>query len=213
MKVGRDFRETEIEMKNMKLINRILLIVFIIFSCNVSFSQAKKKKYKDEIEKLNCAKNSNIRLEKRLSYFPYNLTSQIKIISYKNKEVGIYGEDLQKYLNLLLEKKDSIIENKFDEIKVLNFEQIEKLTNIIYNYGYESESSIRQATNCYMPRNAILFYNSENKIIGFIEICFECSGYRTNDNKINLGEECTQKFELLKEFFKNCGIKYGTNEK
>ena len=34
-----------------------------------------------------------------------------------------------------------------------------------------------------------------------------------DDNKINLGEECTQKFDLLKEFFKNCGIKYGTNER
>ena len=100
----------------MKHISRILLIVFIIFCYNVSFSQAKKKKYKDEIEKLNCAKNSNIRLEKRLANFPYNLTSQIKIVSFKNKEEGIIGEDFQKYLNLLVAKKDSIIKNKFDEI-------------------------------------------------------------------------------------------------
>ncbi|RBA29847.1 hypothetical protein DPN68_01065 [Flavobacterium tibetense] len=173
----------------------------------------KKKKYKDEIEKINCAKKTSIRLEKRLANFPYNLTSQIIIVSYRNKEKGVVGEDLQEYLNLLVEKKDSIIENKFDEIKVLNFQQIEKLTDIIFNYGYESESNFRIAINCYMPRNAILFYNNENKIIGFIEICFECSNYRTNDNKINLGEECIQKFDLLKEFFKVCGIQYGTNEK
>ena len=64
-----------------------------------------------------------------------------------------------------------------------------------------------------MPRNAILFYNIENKVIGFIEICFECNNYRTNDNKINLGEECMQKFKLLQEFFKDCGITYGTTEK
>jgi hypothetical protein len=192
---------------------RILLLFVIAFSYNLTYSQTKKKKYEEESEKLNCVKNSNITLEKRLANFPYNLTSQIKIVSYKNKEEGIIGEDLQKYLNLLVAKKDSIIENKFDEINVLNLEQIDKLTNIIYNYGYESATDFRVVTDCYMPRNAILFYNIENKVIGFIEICFECNNYRTNDNKINLGEEYMQKFKLLQEFFKDCGITYGTTEK
>ncbi|NHN26113.1 hypothetical protein FIA58_010535 [Flavobacterium jejuense] len=200
------------KLKNMKYWSRIVVIVFVFLSCNTSFSQVKQKNSEKEIEKLNCTKNSNIRLEERLVNFPYNLTAQIKIVSYKNKEEGGVGDDFQKYLDLLVTKKDTIIENKFDEMKVLNLEQIEKLTDIIFNYGYESEPTIEVAEACYMPRNAILFYDNDNKIIGFIEICFQCSNYRTNDNKMNLGETCTQKFELLKAFFKECGIQYGTIE-
>ena len=64
-----------------------------------------------------------------------------------------------------------------------------------------------------MPRNAILFYDNENKLIGFIEVCFECRNYRTTDKRITLGEECNQKFDMLKEFFVECGIKFGTIEK
>lgn len=62
-----------------------------------------------------------------------------------------------------------------------------------------------------MPRNAILFYDNENNLIGFLEICFECNNYRSSNMDITIGELCKQKMQLMKEFFKDCGIKYGTD--
>lgn len=189
------------------------IILIILFLSINSYSQTKTNKYDKEIEKLNCKKKSSINLKKRLENYPFYQTSQIKFVSYKQKEEGKIGDDLRIYLDLLYAKKDSLIENKFDEIRILNLSQIEKLTNIIYNFGYKSTPKISEGLKCYMPRNAILFYDNENKLIGFIEVCFECKNYRTTDKRITLGEECTQKFDMLKEFFVECGIKFGTIEK
>lgn len=43
----------------------------------------------------------------------------------------------------------------------------------LFNSIYESEIATSR-TSCYEPRNGILFYDSSNKMIGFLEICFEC---------------------------------------
>jgi hypothetical protein len=56
-------------------------------------------------------------------------------------------------------------------------------------------------TSCYNPRNGILFYDEENKLIGFIEICFECSQFLAAGNT-----PCIARFEPrnmadLKSFF------------
>lgn len=201
----------------MRLSYRFLLIILLLFSSTVTFSQTKKKKYKNESDKLTCLKKAEIGVEERLANYPYNLATQVKIVSFKDKSEDVFksiivGEALQEYLDLLVAEKDTLIENRFDEIEVLTFEQIEELTHIIYNYGYESETDLIIVTKCYRPKNAILFYDNSNKLIGFIELCFRCSRYRTNDTGINLGEECTEKIGLLKTFFKSCGINYGTED-
>jgi hypothetical protein len=41
-------------------------------------------------------------------------------------------------------------------------------------------------------------------------VCFECLNYRSQSEKINVGAYCDQKFDLLKKFFLDAGIKYGT---
>ncbi|PZQ78158.1 MAG: hypothetical protein DI548_16405 [Flavobacterium johnsoniae] len=178
----------------------------------LSYSQTKKKKYKDESEKLDCAKNTKINLQQRLANYPYNETSQIKLIAYQNKREGIIGEEIQEYLNSCIGKEAVAIESQFDEIKALNFNQIEKLTDIIYNYGYKAKTSLGVASKCYEPRNAILFYDNTSRLIAFIEVCFGCRNYRTNDSKITLGDECTQKLSMIKDLFKQNGIQYGVTK-
>ena len=192
----------------------IKLLVFCISTIlisNFAFSQKKKSKYEKEFEKSNCVRSNKLSFENRVLNYPYNISSQIKIISYKNKGEGFEGEELQKYLDLIISNKDSLNESNFDEIQILNTKQIERLTDLIYNYGFKEKSEISVMSNCYMPRNAILFYDNENNLIGFLEIFFECNNYRSNNEEITIEEHCTQKMQLMKEFFKDCGIKYGTN--
>ena len=190
----------------------ILLIISVGLTTTLSYSQTKKNKYKDDSEKLDCAKKTKINLQQRLANYPYHQTSQIKLVAYQNKGEAAIGEEIQKYLNAPVGKEATAIESQFDEIKPLNFDQIEKLTDIIYNYGYKAETSLVIASKCYMPRNAILFYDNTNHLIAFIELCFECRNYRTNDSKITLGDECTQKLSMIKDLFNQNGIKYGVTE-
>ena len=189
----------------------LVLCISTILISNFVFSQKKESKYEKEFEKSNCVRTNKLSFKKRVLNYPYNITSQIKIISYKNKGEGVEGEDLQKYLDLIISHKDSLNESNFDEIQILNTQQIERLTDIVYNYGFKEEVNIIVVKGCYMPRNAILFYDNENNLNGFLEICFECNNYRSSNKEITIGELCTQKMQLMKDFFKDCGIKYGTN--
>ncbi|TPD66871.1 hypothetical protein [Flavobacterium microcysteis] len=184
----------------------------ISLTTTLSYSQTKKKKHTDGSEKLDCVRKTKINLQQRLANYPYNQTSQIKLIAYQNKGEAGVGEEIQKYLNASVGKKAAAIESQFDEIKSLNFDQIEKLTDIIYNYGYKANPDFLSAVKCYMPRNAILFYDNTNHLIAFIELCFECRNYRTNDSKITLGDDCTQKLSMIKDLFNQNGIKYGVTE-
>lgn len=189
----------------------LVLCISTILISNFVFSQKKESKYEKEFEKSNCVRSNKLSFEKRILNYPYNVTSQIKIISYQNKGEGFEGEELQKYLDLIISNKDSLNESTFDEIQILNTQQIERLTDIVYNYGFKEEVNIIVVKACYMPRNAILFYDNENNLNGFLEICFECNNYRSSNKEITIGELCTQKMQLMKDFFKDCGIKYGTN--
>lgn len=65
---------------------------------------------------------------------------------------------------------------------------------------------------CYNPRNAILFIDSQGKAFEFIEICFECERAITGSDKISLGGMCDQKMGMLKLFFKSNKVEYGITE-
>jgi hypothetical protein len=62
---------------------------------------------------------------------------------------------------------------------------------------------------CYMPRNAMVFYNKKNEIIDCIEICFQCENYTLLKNKLPLKGMCREQLEGLKKIFADFGINYG----
>jgi hypothetical protein len=43
-------------------------------------------------------------------------------------------------------------------------------------------STTRTAYECYTPRHGIAWYNSNNELEAFLEICFECQDYKTWGN-------------------------------
>ena len=65
---------------------------------------------------------------------------------------------------------------------------------------------IDEGAICYYPRHAILFYDSKGQPFSYIEICFECTNYRTSD-KLPL-DFCYEKSQAIKDFFQSAGIKY-----
>ncbi len=191
------------------MILKIKIILVFLFSTIHIFSQ--NKRANKEIDKLNCKKNHTLSAEDLLKQFPYGISEKVIIISYQQHTAGILGEELQKYLDTLQHQKiDSTELRKFKEFKILSTSEIPKLTDIIYNYGYKREPTIYEATKCYFPQNAILFIDKEGKLFSFIELCFGCNKFRTNNPKINLGDECSQKYNMIKNFFKENGILYGT---
>jgi hypothetical protein len=95
-----------------------------------------------------------------------------------------------------------------DTIRINNRKNLEKkyhnkLTKILFN---TSEKFI-EFTECYSPHNGIFFYDSNDKIIGFLEICFNCAKVVEHFGMPDVGYLATDQFERLMSFFEKRGIK------
>lgn len=136
---------------------------------------------------------ANIYTEKqRLTFYPFNKASSVKLISFKD--------------TINTEISDG--KTKSYEVVTLNRQQMVQLTDILYNYSFKGKK-YEEETNCYKPRNAIIFCDDQNVEFERIELCFECSQYKKSSDKMIVGDFCVGKYELLKNLFRKVGVKYG----
>jgi hypothetical protein len=173
-----------------------------------------KKEMEIEKRNHNCIKRNNTTFTSRLKEYPFNISSQIQFVSFKEGVDTLkYGDSIIVYKNIigstLPRINDSICYSKLFEIRNLTLLQIDSLTDIFYNYGFSGQTFIISEIKCYNPKNAILFLNNDGKAFEYIEICFECQKTQESSEKISLGDMCDQKMDMLKELFKKVGIEYG----
>jgi len=138
----------------------------------------------------------------RKKFYPFNRTESISLISFQ--------DTVSEFSSHLPVKKGILDSSMIKEEVKLSGEDIDKLTDLIYNYGYITKKYgvIIDRMSCYDPHNAILFFNKKRKVIAYIEICFDCLGMQFSSKSIKVGENCTEKFGILKNFFTSKGIKF-----
>ncbi|TZF99144.1 hypothetical protein FW781_04245 (plasmid) [Chryseobacterium panacisoli] len=177
-------------------------------------------------------------LNKRIAAFPFSKATKVKIISYnlnlkrstansyvtppppsKTKEDSIrlakYYDSIKK--NTKFELREAIEQSIFagiQESRTLTLSEISELTDVIYNtcdkYYFKSVSS----SGCFFPRNAILFYDEDDKIFAYFEICFECSGIESSPrNILDPFKTCEYLYPDLQKFFKSKGLTTEYEEK
>ena len=178
----------------------------------------------EKIYRPDCAQITHFSFASRIKHYPFSLSAQIQMISFDglvkitdNGELSFTkGEEQIRDVGLLLERDapDTIeaIPVGMKEIRTMTLAQIDTLTDILYNYGHTGNIWTTSKSGCYIPRNAILFRDSDGKLIAFIEICFECQNTRESSDEISLGEPCEQKLDMLKALFKQVGIRYGVDK-
>lgn len=168
-----------------------------------------KREMKIEQRNHQCARKNNYSFSDRIKHFPFNLATQIQLVSFPG---GIDTSELQAMQDLdsLPRLNDTVCYSKLTEVKNLSFQQVDTLTDILYNYGFRGPTYTGSIPLCYNPRNAILFLDSAGRVFEYVEICFECKETKESSETISLGEMCDQKMDMLKNFFKTAGIKYGT---
>lgn len=170
--------------------------------------QPTKKEEAMEEKNHYCVKKTYKPFTERLTIYPFNLATQIQLVSFK---AGVDTSQFQdmKDLDSLPRLNDTVCYSQLTELKSITFSQVDKLTDILYNYGYGGTIHIGSISLCYFPRNAILFLDKNGKVFEYIEICFECNKTKESSNKISLGQMCDEKMAMLKDFFKTVGIEYG----
>lgn len=149
---------------------------------------------------LNCVYKPKYSATQRSQFYPFNIADTIKLISfrYHRHNYPINGDTLL---------VDSLI-----ELKTLTKADINNLTDILYNNFYKQQPNYGSLTQCFFPRNAILFYDKAGHLIENILLCFHCNRHEESSDKINFGSDCTQKMEKLRQFFVSSGLKFGTDK-
>jgi hypothetical protein len=128
-------------------------------------------------------------------------TKKVEILAYLDRNQ--WGkEDNKKYyspVNYIRDKKIDIKEEYLKNRITLNSTQINKLKDGLINCEVENWEAA-----CYDPRHAIIFYNNENEVFGYIELCFDCNGSYYSPNMEILSKCALRQEKLFKEF----GITY-----
>jgi hypothetical protein len=216
----------------------ILLFVMLLLPCFL-FGQRRKlplplppsKQDWALAEKHNkCFHQNKYSALQRRNFVPFNKALTVKLISFDvdnepNRPVyydnGKFIEgDTTKWDTVLVltpiaKNNFSLNLRKVKEIKTLTTADVDALTEIMYNIG---ETPVKgdfleiadPGYSCYNPRNAILFMDINGQITHYIEICFECHRYYFSSSKMRSIAYCTQKMDLLKQFFLKKDIRLGT---
>ncbi|MDR6920046.1 hypothetical protein [Chryseobacterium sp. 2987] len=209
------------------MIQKIIITTLLLFFC---FSLGQKKNSKvntPEHGKLN--KNFKpLALSKRIAKFPFNQAVKVKIISFNLKLLGkslpspppptafktneeyLRFQEAEKKLRKPIELEDFIknpTDEDIQESKILTLAEISELTNILYNTCSKYYLENKMGNKCYFPRNAVLFYDENDQIFAYFEVCFECSGSRSfPDDQLNFIETCEYLYPELEKFFKSKGL-------
>lgn len=203
---------------------RYLLMFFLFLGLN-GYSQSSKIKWGLYGKKT---------VEERRATFPFSEAKKVVLVAFPSPNAIFEDEDddmLKKDsidivgwgLNVLKTYKLPQREDKYIAIEKieLNQNQIDSLSYILINYKLKNdklpETYTVFASGCYEPRNAILFLDSNDTVISYFEICFECHEFSQlpmdktiiNMNTISNLPEAMKMLDLIREFMKSCGIKYG----
>ena len=154
--------------------------------------------------------------KERLKRKPFGQSEKIELVSFDSEYVEKIDSVVHKdCCRTEIPRKNSKIDrSQLREIIPLSASQIDSLTNIFFNFDYErAENGIisNYGLACYKPRHALLFFRkkADTEPFAYFEVCLECQYVKTFPKQYKLGNFCEGKYGLLREYFRQTGIKFG----
>lgn len=189
----------------------ILALCILVWVSPAAFAQSRKEPPPVEGTPLSAkyvfGKKYNLSFSKRLLKYPFNKATQLQLVSFNGN--GGQRQPQDKIKEDMPQMWMNICTKPFQERKTLTLPQVDRLSAILYNYGYIKAPEVVELTKCYVPRNGILFLDVKGKVFEFIEICFSCRHDVLSWEKKGNEDFERPKFDLLKNFFRSVGIEYG----
>ena len=198
--------------------------ILLTFCLLISFVNASAQD-----EESQCVRINNFSVEERNQNYPFSQSKKILFVSYKesieklerfqkkksniNPEEFIDGEIMSEYFKFLKYDYSRYDPDCFEEKIELNEDQKNELTDIIYNIGKNMDTNLRTGSGCYTPRNAILFFDENDKLFEYFIICFSCNVISPSVTSFSFNDDCAEKLTFLKDQFAKAGIQYGVTNK
>lgn len=183
---------------------KIVQIIPLLFLCFLTVQAQPSKSSYLGFPKLkgdaNCIYKAKLNAAQRKKIYPFNIADTVKLVSfhYHRKNYPV--------------TKDSLITDSLIEVRTLSKQGIDSLTDILYNNFYKLQPNIETSTQCFFPRNGIVFMDKRGIVKEYILICFHCATHDESTDKVNFGDHCDQKVEKLRKFFINEGLSFGTDK-
>ena len=178
----------------------LAFLLILLFQFQNMKAQTNPKKGEETFNgELNCNYKMKYTAAQRRQFYPFKIAATVKLISfrYHRHHYPVNENELQ---------NDSLI-----ELKTLTTSETDSLTDILYNNFYRKMPDNGYLTQCFFPRNAILFFDEAGQLKESVLLCFHCNRYEASSDKIDMGNNCTQKMEKLRQFFIAMDVKFGTD--
>ncbi|MES2777286.1 MAG: hypothetical protein V4722_24120 [Bacteroidota bacterium] len=181
---------------------RPLILITFLIGC---LKNVRGQKVENQVElprlkgNFNCIYKPKYSPAQRKKFYPFKIAATIKLVSFR------YHNDNSPF------KNDTLLTDSLVEVKSLTKTEVDGLTDILYNNFYKTQPNYGSLTQCFYPRNAILFLDRSGHLKEYVLICFHCDRHEESSDKIYFGNDCTQKMEKLRLFFVSAGIKFGTD--
>ncbi|NQX42996.1 hypothetical protein SAMN05421820_11445 [Pedobacter steynii] len=210
--------------KTLQIILLLNISFFTLFAQNTKRISKKKKAYKTNTladweknykkEFSDCGFTNKYTAKQRLAMYPFSKAAKVLAVSYKYGGIDTdETNDLKNFPRRGLRINNGILDTTtLIETKKLKPEQTDELTRLFFNTDYKNKSELHliEFAKCFEPRNALIFLNSDDKVIDYLEICFECKQNYSKSELFDIGILCNQKYELFSHYFKSIGVSYGT---
>lgn len=141
------------------------------------------------------------------TFFETSLLEQSKGAS--KEEIKAFKKEINKVVIVSYKGMKSLIYSKPSGFKQSDFENRQTLKggkkNKIIDLVYSDKVGGLQGV-CYNPRNAIILYNPEDEVIGFIEVCFECITMKSESDIPKMSQLSDEGFTELKAVFEKYAL-------
>ncbi len=147
-----------------------------------------------------CVYRRKFSESERLKFYPFSVADTIKLISFRYHD------------NNYPISKEHITNDSLVEEKTLSKEEVAKLTDILFNNVAKRPGNIRSVSDCFEPRNAVVFIDKSGKLKEYMLICFHCRRFESSSpEKFYTWNICDQKSEMIRKFFVTADVKFGTD--
>lgn len=149
--------------------HRTRLTLIFCLLCFMAFAQKKKQAivlppplfpvtgldYAVLEKRMACIYRNKYSPADRLKFFPFNQNRTVMLLSFEPPELRaeiIYTDTTkapikEEVYHALLEKKQKLDLTRFKEKKTLSASEVDKLTDVLYNFGYTSTKRLQGVTD------------------------------------------------------------------
>lgn len=94
------------------------------------------------------------------------------------------------------------------ETKTLKLEETFELSKLLYNTCGKFQDDEREVSKCFFPRNAVLFFDENDRVFEILEICFDCRRMQFNSKKsVEINGMCDNFYIKLENFYNSKRLK------